>query len=273
MVHLSTIEHEDLLARDRERILGDRVPFSVTVELTHRCNLRCVHCYCPPSAPARGEQEVEELARLFDELAHAGTLQLALTGGEPLLRPDFEEIYVAAKRRGFLVVVFTNATLVTERHLELWTAYRPARVEVTLYGQSESVHAAVTRVPGAGAHVRENVRRMVARGISVELKTVALTLTRRELGEMRAFAGELGVPFRVDGRIHPRLDGSFRPLAYRLPPEEVAPSQANSLPGCSAGPAPAAPRASRAGSVFLCGAGLTGATIDPYGRLHICTIP
>lgn len=271
---MKTIAFEEFLRPHASRMIRERIPHSVMVEITHRCNFRCVHCYCPPRALRTGELTVDEFGRVFDQLAEAGTLQVVLTGGDPLLRPDFPEIYRAAKERGFLLVVYTNAALVTESIVDLFSAYRPRRVEVTLYGLSEATHDAVTRIKGAHRHVYDNIRRMLDRGLSVTLKSVALTLTAHEIHRMKAFADDLGVDFRFDGRIHPRIDGSFKPLDYRLSPEalvEVETSlpeaeeqlrvQYEQLPAYD----------SDDGAVFMCGAGVVSATVDPYGRLHLCT--
>src|SRR5436190_1139417 len=92
-------------------------PFLCQWEITCRCNLRCVMCYtdCYNSpANIKDELSTAEILRIMDEVALAGCLELVLTGGEPLARPDFFEIYGHAKTKGFLVTLFTNGTLITE---------------------------------------------------------------------------------------------------------------------------------------------------------------
>ena len=275
MGSMRVVEFADLVSRHRREFLSERIPFSVMVELTHRCNLRCVHCYCPPRAARRGELTPAEFGVVFDRLADAGTVQVCLTGGDPLLRPDFPEIYLEAKKRGFLVVVFTNGALVTDETLDLFSSHWPRRVEISLYGRSAAVFDAVTQVPGAHRVVYDNVRRLVERGIPSELKTVALTLTKDEVYDMMDFAEELDVPFRFDGRVHPRIDGSFKPLAYRLSPSDLASLEAarpKALENLRRS-YEASPEVDRGNeSIFMCGAGIIAATVDPYGRLHLCTI-
>ncbi len=272
---IKAMDFGDVLLRNRPRFIRERIPYSVMVELTHRCNLRCVHCYCPPRAARKGELTVEEFGVVFDKLAEAGTGQVCLTGGDPLLRPDFAEIYVEAKKRGFLVIVFTNGALVNDEHLDLWTSYRPRRIEITLYGKSERVYDELTQVRGAHRVVYENVRKLLDRGLPIELKTVALTLTRDEVLEMMAFAEDLGVAFRFDGRIHPRIDGSFKPLAYRLKPGDLADLETSTSKGSDflVRQYETMERLDGNGdNAFSCGAGMLAATVDPYGRLHLCTI-
>src|SRR2546422_812159 len=105
------IEHKELAA------LPERFPLACQWEITCRCNLRCVMCYTDcfnrPDL-IRNELSTSEILRIMDELAAAGCLDLVLTGGEPLARPDFFDIYERAKENGFLTTLFTNGTLITE---------------------------------------------------------------------------------------------------------------------------------------------------------------
>ena len=117
-------------------VAGRRVPVEGVLEPTFRCNLRCVHCYVNQPAGS-AEERARELPTgralsVIDEIADAGCLNLLLTGGEVLLRPDFEELYLHALHRGLLVTVFTNGTLVTDRIADLFDRHRPLLVEISL---------------------------------------------------------------------------------------------------------------------------------------------
>jgi MoaA/NifB/PqqE/SkfB family radical SAM enzyme len=131
------VQRTKLAARRR------RIPTHVTLGLTHRCNLDCVHCYL------RDERETVELSTqrwlgVLDEIVAAGGLWVGLTGGEPLLRPDFATIYARAKQLGLLVTVMTNGTLVNRRILELFARLPPHRVDVSLYARSPETYQAIT---------------------------------------------------------------------------------------------------------------------------------
>src|SRR5215472_13096865 len=98
--------------------LGDkRAPVEVSIEVTHRCPLECLHCYnnlpMGDTEARNAELTFEEHCRLLDELKEAGCLWLLYTGGEIFARKDFIGIYKEAKKRGFLITLFTNGTLIT----------------------------------------------------------------------------------------------------------------------------------------------------------------
>ena len=100
-----------------EKMRNRKSPVSFSLELTARCNNNCRHCYInlPVGDKAAKEEELsfEEIKGIADEAISLGAIWCLLTGGEPLLREDFFDIYLYLKRKGLLVQVFTNAVLIT----------------------------------------------------------------------------------------------------------------------------------------------------------------
>lgn len=263
------------------RIAGRRIPLSGAVELTRRCNLSCVHCY--NSLPANGAAaRAEELTtgehrRILDEIAEAGCLWLLLTGGEVFLRKDFREIFEHARARGFLITLFTNGTLIDAAMAD-WLAERPPfSVEISLYGATPKTHDRVTRVPGSYDRCLHGIRLLAERGLPLLLKTMAMRPNRDEIQEMRRFAeGELGVEFRFDGMINPRIDGSLTPLEVRLSPFEVVDLDIRD-PRRSAEWVRFCEHFSRppggdGGLLYGCGGGRNAFAVDPAGRLGACVL-
>ena len=200
-------------------------PRSGQWELTFRCNYRCQHCYIPPEDLAGKHQNedltYEEACAVVDQLYQAGVLSLTFTGGDPLIRRDFLDIYLYAKKKGFLLTVFTNGSLVTDRVAEIWEDYPPFMVEISLYGMTKETYERVTQIPGSFERCRQGIRRLVERKIPLTLKTPGLTLNYDEILKIKAFAGSIGAQFKFDADLHPRLDGGREPLAFRLRPEQI----------------------------------------------------
>ena len=251
---------------------GERVPLNGSIELTFRCNLRCVHCYIPDFS-GRGEMTTSEIVRILDETADAGCLWMLLTGGEVLSRADFPEIYRHAKRRGLLLTVFTNGTLLQDRHADLFAEYPPFSLEITLYGMSDATYERTTGIAGGHRRVRAAVERLLARGVRLTLKAVAMGPLVDELPAMRAWAQALGVPFRYDATIHGRLDGSLQPVAARATPREVVgldaadPERMTHWKRFYEQFVKTAPKTDR---LLSCGAGLQSFHVDPKGWLWSC---
>ena len=205
---------------------GRQVPLDVTFEITRRCPLVCAHCYNNLPMGDRKAQ-LEELTtadhrRLLEEVGDMGTLWLLFTGGEIFARPDFLDIYTHAKRNGFLVTLFTNGTLISPRVADYLAEWRPFAVEITLYGRTRETYERLTGVPGSYDRCLRGIDLLRERGLPLKLKTVAVTINKHEVWDMQRFAeDELGVEFKFDPMINPRIDCSLSPLAVRLAPEEV----------------------------------------------------
>jgi len=262
--------------------LARRLPLDGTVETTFRCNLRCVHCYvnepAKDAAAQARELSTDRLRRLVDEVVEEGCLEVLFTGGEVLLRPDFPEVYLHALRRGLRVTVFTNGTLITEKIADLFDAYRPVAVEISLYGMTRETYERVTQVPGSFDKCLAGIRRLFARGVPFKLKTMVLAWNRHEVSAMRDFAAELGVEFRHDSMLNARVDcGANRnpelqvtaaeAVAADLGDEAARARHADSFRATLGEDAPPA-----GDEVYTCGAGQIGFTVDPYGRLQLCQL-
>lgn len=202
---------------------SEGVPLSGSIDLTNRCNLACVHCYlggrrdCGKSA----EMPRERLFALIDELAESGCLFLLLTGGEPLLRPDFPAIYRHARSRGLLVSLFTNGTLINRGFIDLMRELPPNNLEISLYGATAATYEAITSVPGSFARCMAGIGLLARAGIPFTLKTMLMNANRHELPALRRVADELGAPFRMDAGLFPRFDGDRSPVAQRLDPADA----------------------------------------------------
>jgi radical SAM protein with 4Fe4S-binding SPASM domain len=273
---LPAISYQEFSARLHQKALAERHPLGATLELTERCNLSCVHCYINRPAQDREARSRELTTRqwldILDDMAAAGTLWVLFTGGEPLLRPDFREIYAHAKTLGMIVTIFTNGTLITPDLADFLEKWPPFLVEISVYGLTPETFEKVSRTVGSSRCCLRGIELLRSRQVPVKLKTVALTINAHELWGLKDWAEELGLNFRYDPLINLRLDGGRHPSDLRLSPEEVVHldardekltqffktqwAESRNLPDDN--------------SLFFCGAGLNSYHVDAYGQLHIC---
>jgi radical SAM protein with 4Fe4S-binding SPASM domain len=262
------------------QISSGRKPLNAAFELTRRCPLACAHCY--NNLPAGDRQALAdeltypEVCRILDQLAEAGCLWLLLTGGEIFARKDFLDIYQHAKGRGFIITLFTNATMITEDIADYLARWRPFAIEVTLYGATRETYERLTGVPGSYQRCMRGIDLLLDRRLPVKLKTVALTINRHEVPQMRRLIEERGGgALRMDAMINPRVDCSRSPLEVRLSSEEVValdldePARVAEWRNLAA--RHAAPRP-RSDEVYACNGGLHSFAINPYGQLSLCTL-
>ncbi len=245
------------VARDRAQ------PIAASLELTYRCNWRCVFCYNPRHHDRRGLSAAEWLV-VLDGLRELGTLYVTLTGGEPLTHPEFLEIARGARQRAFALRIFTNGALVTEAMADAIAALRPMAVEMSLHGEKAETHDRATATPGSFDAMLRGLDRLLARRVGVVLKTPLTSFSEGETVGMRQLAEERGVPWRFDPVVTPRDDGDPGPLAYRASPEAVE-RLYRLLKGVDR-----LPYEERAEGGTNCGVGLTTLAVDPEGNVYPC---
>lgn len=180
---------------DKATLWKDKIPrlSKLDVELTERCNNNCIHCYInlPMDDHAAMEKELptEEVKRILKEAAALGCLRVRYTGGEPLLRKDFEELYLYARKLGLKVLLFTNATLITPQLVDCFTRVSPLiPIEVTVYGMKRKSYEAVTRNPGSYEAAWRGMNLLLEKKVPFIVKMALLPPNKEEIDEFEAWA-------------------------------------------------------------------------------------
>jgi radical SAM protein with 4Fe4S-binding SPASM domain len=276
-VHLPLLSLEEFGRRLRK----GPAPLGGSSEVTQRCNLRCVHCYCRQEAGDQralaAELSLETICSIVDQAAEMGLFSLTLTGGEPFLRPDLLEIYDHIKSKGILPILFTNATMITPTMADHLAEYPPLFVEVSLYGRTREVYESITGVPGSHERCMRGIHELVDRGIKVFLKTPAMVQNRHELGSLAEFAESLGSDFRFDALLIPRLehmDDRYGPYDYALPLRDRVDLEFTDGVRAEAWASFSEQVATmpRQETAYTCGAGLYGFFVDARGHMTMCVV-
>ena len=194
-----------------EKMKNKRNLISFSMELTARCNNNCRHCYInlPANDLRTKEKELslDEIKHIASEAVSLGALWCLITGGEPLLREDFFDIYLSLKKIGLLVSVFTNATLITEEHVRFFKKYPPRDIEVSVYGVTKDIYENVTRRLGSFEAFMRGLNLLLENGIKVRFKAMAIRSNVCQLQEISRFCRERTKDyFRFDPFLHLGFD-------------------------------------------------------------------
>lgn len=265
-------------------LLNGRLP-AIDIELTERCNNACVHCYInlPANAKVARDQELttDEVKDILCQAADLGCMVVRFTGGEPLLRPDFEEIYEYTRRLGVRVILFTNACLLTQRIIDLFKRLPPMeKIEVTSYGMHPQSYAAITLQTGGFEAFQRGVNLLIENNIPFVIKSVLLPANQDEVGELEKWAASLpgmtdppptAVFFELrNRRDDPGKNEQIRKLRYSpysgvdfmlRDPSKFEEFRQNFLLGIDELPG---------AGLFACGAGDGRLSVDAYGRIQPC---
>lgn len=166
--------------------LSNRIPLSGTFELTGRCNLGCKMCLVRVDNKRIHELGLHErTAEEWIDMAHqafdAGTLQLLLTGGEVMLRPDFCQIYEAIAQMGFILTVYTNATMVSDEVMEVFKRYPPHTIGVTMYGACNETYQKLCGDPKGYDHFIAGIDRLTTLPSLFDIRT---TIVKDNLADL-----------------------------------------------------------------------------------------
>jgi AdoMet-dependent heme synthase len=246
------------------------IPISVQLDLTYRCNERCVHCYLDHDD--HGEMNTAEIKHLLDEMAEAGVLFLTLSGGEIFLRKDFFEILEYARALTFAVRLKTNAILVREREAERLRELGVENIQISIYSHRPEVHDAITLVPGSLKRSINAIRFLKSYGLQVSIANVLMLQNMQDYPQVRELARELDVEFTIDPTITPKMDGDRailnlnieRAALHSVFHDEELVGDVESF--CK----PAAPADEDEMDSLPCSAGHTACYVSPYGDVYPC---
>ncbi|QHA00950.1 radical SAM protein [Dehalobacter restrictus] len=188
------------------------VPLGGTFELTARCNLKCKMCYIRLDKAQINligrERTANEWITLGKEAIQAGTLNLLITGGEPLLRPDFAEIYSALTMMGFIITLNTNATLINSEILELFKKYPPTATNVTLYGATPETYQSICGNREAFYNTISGLEMLADIPTVLEVRTTFIKDNRHELNALRKIANRYTKRFAINTKVNKAVRGA-----------------------------------------------------------------
>ncbi|MCD6079824.1 MAG: radical SAM protein [Candidatus Omnitrophica bacterium] len=245
-------------------------------EITYKCNFDCLHCYLPREYrnSIKKELSLKEIETVMDKLVKLGVLWIVFSGGEPFMREDFLLILEKAQKKGFLVGISTNGSLITDRVIEKFKKYFPLIIDIPIYGATPETHDKFTQIPGSWEKVVENILKLKQLGNYpvVLLKSIINIYNNNEIEKMKILAKKLNVPFRYNAYIYASIDGNLAPCKLRISPEEIVEIEKRD---------PAVEQflkskfykkelRYRDGRYVACGVGKNFFVIDPYGYIRPC---
>ncbi len=246
------------------------IPLNVQLDLTYRCNERCVHCYLDHED--HGEMTTDEIKSLLDEMADAGVFILTMSGGEIFLRKDFFEILEHARRLMFCVKLKTNAVFIREKEASRIRDLGVESIQVSIYSHRPEVHDAITLVKGSLVRSLDAIRFLKSQGLKVIIANVLMTQNMGDYQGVRALAAELGVECTLDPTVTPMMDGNRSTVSLGVNQEGLRnvfrdPSLVGDVDEFCAIP-PESDQDALEGTP--CSAGHSACYVSPYGDVFPC---
>jgi radical SAM protein with 4Fe4S-binding SPASM domain len=259
-----------LMAEVGQKAFNLGVPLAIHLDITYRCNERCVHCYLDHDD--HGELTTAEIKDVLNQLAEAGVFFLTLSGGEVFMRRDFFEILEHARRLMFNVKVKTNAVMIGVEEAERLRGLNVDTIQISLYSHRAEVHDAITKLPHSFERTIKGIEFLRDQGLRVTIANVLMTANLSDQAGTQKLAAELGVHYTLDPTITPMMDGDMGVLALRIPGEELGEVFRNSalVPNQDEFCAPPPPPTEEDLEGYSCSAGHSFCYISPYGDVFPC---
>jgi len=253
-----------------KRALALGVPLSVQMDLTYRCNERCVHCYLDHED--HGEMTTAEIKGVLDQLAAAGVFYLVFSGGEIFMRMDFFELLEYARSLTFCVKLKTNAFMIGDKEADRLKSLHVDSVQVSIYSHRPEVHDAITKLPRSLERTTAGIRRLRERGIKVIIANVLMQQNLSDYAGVKILARELGAEYTIDPTITPMMSGDRSVIQLGIDRAELESVFRNpELVGnvndfCT----PPPPVDDDVLDEMPCSAGHTACYVSPYGDVYPC---
>lgn len=206
-----------------------KIPLSGTFELSPICNFDCRMCYVRQTTEqvkqhSRKMMTLEQWMHLADCAEKAGMLYLLLTGGEPLLWPDFWKLYSYLSQKGFMISINTNGSMINEEAIEKFKEMPPSRINITLYGASNTTYMKLCRASDGFERVDKAVSLLQNAGIQVKLNCSLTPYNAQDLEQMVKYAEERKLILAVNTYMFPPLRKNPESIGMndRFTPQEAA---------------------------------------------------
>jgi radical SAM protein with 4Fe4S-binding SPASM domain len=254
------------------------------IELTERCNNNCLHCYInlplDDLNALNNELTTDQWKDILKQAADLGALSVRFTGGEPLLRNDFEDLYLYTRRLGMKVIIFTNARLITKDLANLFTKIPPLKkIEISAYGMHPKTYVSVVRVPGAYNEFKKGINNLIERQIPFMVKSTLLPPNTAEIDEYEKWATSINgsadnLPYAIFLDLRTRRDSNTKNKiirSLRLSPEDGVSFLSRNETVYKGGMARFVAKYMHptGDKLFTCGAGESGC-VDAYGNYQMC---
>lgn len=243
-------------------------PLRAMLELTYACNFNCLHCYIPPKRRKQQELTTKEIFLILDQLRKLGCLYLGFTGGEIFLRQDIWDIIWYAKKKGFLILLLTNGSLIDKKAAEELKKISPNKVDITLHSMKRINFENITRCKGSFVKVMRSIKLLHQRKVPLGIKNCLLQENKGDLEGVRKFAFKLGAISRMGAGVGRRIDGCSLPLKhfYQVESRVSLLKEIKNINFMNNRPL----IRTKKRKCFACGAGTQSLTISPEGEIKIC---
>jgi radical SAM protein with 4Fe4S-binding SPASM domain len=219
---------------DKKEVLTDSADFfykefhknpqilGLQIEVSSRCNERCIHCYIPNAKKDSGkDMKLDLIIRVMDEAKAMGTLQVTFSGGELFLHKELTTILHHARKNDFCISILSNLVLLSDEHISVLKEINPNLLQVSLYSMKPDEHDAITQVKGSFEKTKNSIERLVAADIPIQISCPVMKLNYKSYKDVLVYANKLHTKSQTDFIMMAQADYNTNNLAQRISLQET----------------------------------------------------
>ncbi len=247
---------------------------SIIVEITQKCNERCVHCYIPHENKNLLMSD-NDFYSIVDACCEIGTVvNFRISGGECMSHPSFKKYIRYVKDKGFALTLLTNLTLLDDETIDILKEGTLSQVQVSMFSVNPEIHDRITTVPGSLEKTMKNIEKLEAAGVPVSIATQAMELNKDSIEELYEYTNKHGFNLRCDWTIIAKENRNEENLSYRIRDlsnyKNICKTRLKHCDGYEKELNEALSRSPKPETSHLCNAGTNGLYIDTNLNVHPC---
>ena len=205
-----------------EEVQGRPLISSLQLELSSRCNERCIHCYIPNDKKNHGiDMPLEKFKKIVDEFAEMGGIHITLSGGEALLHKDIIKMLYYCRHKDLKISVLSNLINLNNEEIKAMKETNVSLVQVSLYSMDPEIHDFITTVKGSFKKTKEAIEKLVDADIPLQISCPLMKANKDGYKEVLKYAQSLKVSAQTDYIMMAQADLNTSNLANRLSLEET----------------------------------------------------
>lgn len=255
------------------KAVTEKILLSALLEITYRCNEKCIHCYAVGCNETDKELSTQEWFSILDQLSDANVLEVTFTGGDVFMRRDFLELFDYAINKRFLVNILSNGVLATDEQLRHIAEKYPNNFAISIYGDNAKLHDSITQVHGSFAKSCRALKMLKELGVSITVNNVMMKQNADNYLGIDNLAKELGASLKLGTSICGAKNGDLSVLYNRIDDIEAMKKIAAHIEKFNVEKfhmTPVEQLYHKDIQANICAAGLNGLSINPCGELFLC---
>jgi radical SAM protein with 4Fe4S-binding SPASM domain len=198
-----------------ENLLDEYQLLNINIELTKRCNERCIHCYLPNYQKEKGHSmSLRDAKEYLNQALDMGVLSVSFTGGEPFLNKNIDEILLYAREKDLMIGILSNLTLITEERIPVLKKINPSIIQVSLYSMNAEVHDKITLFPGSHKKTIKTIELLLANDIPVKISCPVMKINYNDYKDVLVWANQHKISASTDFELSGQTDFNTENLQY-----------------------------------------------------------